>query len=178
MNKETWLNWPLAFRWCWQRKYWAWFKAHGVQCGWSGVGHGVFYWVYTIGPFQIQFGSEHSKVISCKEHDTYSLQMQEYHEGQLRQLRNGHESSMQSLIASHRKCHEQFSQMIDKQQELTVAAYKRFEEYVSELKKKDRTVEADRVLEMADSLLWALEGRVGNFYFDRRSNELAAKTLH
>jgi hypothetical protein len=178
MDKKTWLNWPIQFIWGGDRRFWSWFTWHGVQCGWAGMGHGVFYWIWHFGPFRIQFGSAQSKVISCEEYDAICRQKEENFKFQYDGLRGAYQEREARLIKSHKECHANFTILLKKQQEAAVFTYARIEAYAKELRAKDRTVEADRVIEMMDGLLWALEGKVGEFYYERRGNELAEQILH
>lgn len=64
MHSKRYLFWPIKLKWAKPlRKDMRslWFKKHGWQVGWDGMGMGVFGWTLHLGRLKICFGSKDFK---------------------------------------------------------------------------------------------------------------------
>lgn len=76
------------------------------------------------------------------------------------------------IIESHRTCHSQMAALGEEMTDRVCDVYGRLEEFSEKIRKTDRTTEADRLMEVADGLLWALNQKVGLYQHNRNMREL------
>lgn len=64
LHSKRYIYWPINLAWrkpLLKGKWSPWFKTHGWQVGWDGIGMGVFGWTLHLGRLKIMFGSPNFK---------------------------------------------------------------------------------------------------------------------